>query len=319
MEPLEPVRTSQSRARVNPASLDRFHQLTSSLRYHLYTAYLIFSNNIWDTIIPGFFFGTINSFVAPRLSMGPALSLTQILVATPSMLLWSCSNVFVFCLHNQKRPENIAEDMINKPWRPIATGRLTPNQAVRLLYIVHPFCLFVAIYIGGLGPYIGFEIFCAWYNEFGGANNGLLRSICNGVGLGCLFAGPLEVATGRSMFSGKGGVWIGILMATIATTSHIQDFRDMEGDKASNRRTIPLVTGETNARILAIVGIGCWTELTCRFWSAGWLPRSICFATGVLLGSNLLLDRTNAGDIRAWKLWPIWVWTLFAIPVFQAN
>lgn len=314
----KPLNTSQSFSRAKYGSLARFRQLSTSLCYHIHTVYLTCSNNIWDIIIGGFLFGTINSFAAPHLSMGPALTVAKVLAATPGMLLWSCCNIFLFCLHNQRQPGNMAEDVLNKPWRPMASGRLTPDQAVRLLYFMHPLCFIIGMYVGGFVPYAILTFFHVWYNEFGAASNGVLKNIFNGVGIGCFFAGPLEVATGHSVFSGnaEGAVWVVLLMAAFGTTSHIQDFRDMEGDRAGGRSTIPLMMDEMTARVLAAVGVGCWTELTCRFWRAGWPQRSAPLVTGALLIANLMLDRTNAGDVRAWRLWSVWVLALMLLPIF---
>lgn len=308
---------SPSYPRAKNGSLALLRQFYSSLCYHMTTVFLTICNNIPDMVLGGLFFGTVTSFAAPQLSMGPALSPTQLLAAAPRMLLWSWSNIFMFCLHNQRQPANMGEDALNKPWRPMVSGRLSPDQAVRLLYIMHPLCLVISLCIGGFVPYAILTFFHVWYNEFGAAKDGILKSIFNGIGVACFFAGPLEVATRHSILSGnaEGIVWVGLIMALVATTSHIQDFRDMQGDKAAGRRTIPLVMDETAARVLAVAGVGCWTELACRFWGASWIQRSAAWATAALLVANLLLDRTNPGDHRAWRLWSVWVTALFFLPI----
>lgn len=296
-------------------------QQLTSFCYHIHTVYLMCSNNIWDIIIGGFLFGTINSFAAPCISMGPALTSAQVLAAAPSMLLWSCSNLFLFCLHNQRQPGNMAEDVLNKPWRPLVSGRLTPDQAVRLLYLMHPLCLAIAIHVGGFAPYAVLTFFHVWYNEFGAASNGLLKNLFNGVGVGCFFAGPLEVATRRSVLAGdaQAALWVGLLMAAVATTSHVQDFRDMRGDRAAGRCTVPLMMDEMAARVVAVVGAGGWTELACRFWAAGRLQSAAPWAAATLMMANLLLDRNHAGDVRAWQLWSVWVLGLVLLPIFSVS
>lgn len=313
----KPLAASPSYSRAKNDSLARLRQLSSSLCYHMTTVYLTICNNIPDMVIGGFLFGTITSFAAPQLSMGPVLSPTQLLAAAPRMLLWSWANIFMFCLHNQRQPGNIAEDALNKPWRPMVSGRLSPEQAVQLLYIMHPLCLVISLCIGGFVPYAVLTFFHVWYNEFGAASDGILKSIFNGIGVACFFAGPLEVATRHSVLGGNSAAvaWVGLLVGLITTTSHIQDFRDMEGDRAAGRRTIPLVMDETAARVLAVAGVGCWTELACRFWGAGWVQRSAAWATAALLVANLMLDRTNPGDHRAWRLWSVWVTALIFLPI----
>lgn len=292
----------------------------SAVPYHFRTMYLTCSNNICDIVLPSLLFGTINSLIAPRLSMGPALSWSQILAALPSMFLWSWTNLFMFCLHNQRQPDNIAEDAANKPWRPIPSGRITADQAHRLLYVLHPLCLALGLWAGGFVPYVVLTLFGLWYNEFGGADTGVLKNVINGVGLGCSFAGPLEVATGRSVFAGhaEGAVWVAILMATFGTSSHLQDFRDMEGDRLAGRKTIPLVIGDLPARLSVVVGLVFWTEVACRFWALSWAARSLSMTAEFVLLANLFMDRSQPGDSRSWRLWSVWVATLMAMPLMSS-
>lgn len=281
--------------------------------------YLTCCNNIADIVIPSLLFGTINSLIAPRLMMGPALSWSQILAATPWMFLWSWTNLFMFCLHNQRQADNIAEDAVNKPWRPIPSGRLTAEQARTLLFVLHPLCLALALWLGGFVPYAVLTAFGIWYNELGGADSGLLKNMINGVGLGCSFAGPLEVATGHSIFSGEcqGALWTVTLMAAFATTSHLQDFRDMAGDSLAGRTTLPLVMGDWPARVSVVAGLALWTEVASQFWGLGWMARSLSLTAELTLSANLFLDRSQPGDSRSWRLWSVWVATLMAMPLMS--
>ncbi|KAI0413546.1 UbiA prenyltransferase family [Xylaria grammica] len=292
----------------------------STVSFHIYTIYLVCSNNIWDIIIPGLLFGATNSHIAPFYAMGPALSVYQILAATPFMLLWSCCNIFLFCLHNQKHPDTIAEDKLNKPWRPMATGRLTPAQATRILYLMHPLCFLVALSFGGFTPYVVLTLFHLWYNELGGASNGILKNIQNAVGFCCFYTGPLEVATQHSIMNSnrQGKVWLAILAAIFATTSHAQDFRDMEGDRAAGRRTIPLVFGETPSRVCVVLAVAIWTPMACCFWEVGWKQAAWSVVAGILMTLNLLLYRTRQGDALSWKIWVVWVQGLMMIPFLRA-
>lgn len=289
--------------------------------YHSYTVYLACFSNLGDIILSGFLFGTVNSLIAPQFSMGPALSISQIFTSrrAPLMLLWSWCNIFLFCLHNQRSLETIAEDKLNKPWRPIPAGRLTPGQAKQILYFMHPLCFLVGLKIGGFWPYVILVTFHVWYNEFGGASNPILKNVHNGVGVCCFLAGPLEVATGRSVFSGKGdaAIWLLILTATLATACHTQDFRDVEGDKAAGRRTVPLVIGDLPARLLVAIMALVWTLVACVFWGV-WREGILPLAAGLIMVGNLFLRRNRMGDIHSWRLFTVWLQALVAVPVLKS-
>ncbi|KAG8158762.1 hypothetical protein KVR01_011205 [Diaporthe batatas] len=252
-------------------------------------------------------FGGLNASIASQFGMGPDRSVKEILASLPAMLPWSWSNLIIFNLHNQRGHIATAEDRINKPWRPTPSRRISSNQATWIMYCMYPVIFGVSFTSGGLGPCL-FEVFsCLWYNEWGGASDPFLKNLLNGLGFACCFAGPMEVATGHSIFCGQGkaALWLLVLAATITTTSHAQDFRDMEGDRASGRKTVPLVIGDAKGRVLLAVGILGWTFVFCWFWGVGiteWRRYIVACFSGSAMAGNFLRDRTREGDTLSWKL-----------------
>ncbi|OTB19796.1 hypothetical protein K445DRAFT_52486 [Daldinia sp. EC12] len=242
----------------------------------------------------------------------------EILLSSPKMILWSWSNLFLFNLHNQKHSAAIAEDKINKPWRPIPAGRITPRQTERIIYVMYPVIILVSSAVGGMIPCVAEAFLCLWYNELGGAADPFLKNLLNGLGYGCFLAGPLEVATRRSIFSegGKAAIWLGVLAAIITTISHTQDFRDMEGDKAAGRSTVPLIVGDSTARAIVLLGMVFGTGVVCWYWEAGWTESMIAWTSGGLMVGNLFYDRTVEGDSASWNLCSAWMFCLMLLPVF---
>lgn len=265
----------------------------------------------------GFLFGALNATVASAFAMGPTLSIRQIIASSPAMLIWSWSHLFLFNLHNQRHAPSIAEDAINKPWRPIPAGRLSPKQATQIMYYMYPVIALVSLKLGGLLPCLLEVALCLWYNELGGSSNPFLKNFLNAFGFACFFAGPLEVVTGYSIFSGdmKAALWLFILASAITTMSHAQDFRDMDGDKAVDRITIPLLIGDLNARILLAVGVTGWSAVASWFWEASLLDSLVAWVAGAAMVGNFFRDRTRKGDAVSWKLFPLWLLGLFLLPV----
>ncbi|KAI2468303.1 UbiA prenyltransferase family-domain-containing protein [Annulohypoxylon bovei var. microspora] len=265
----------------------------------------------------GYLFGALNATIADRFMMGPALTLSQIVKISPSMLVWSWSNLFLFNLHNQRHDFAITEDALNKPWRPLPSGRLTAHQATQIMYFMYPVVLSVAFTTGGMIPCLLEMVFCLWYNEWSGAANPFIKNILNGLGFASFYSGPLEVATGRSVFAGGGeaAIWLAILATSITFSSHLQDFRDMDGDRAAGRRTVPLTIGDINARLTCVLTIFASNSVACWFWGSGWIDGILAWVAGVAIMGNLLLDRTTKGDIFSWKLFPVWMLGLFLLPI----
>lgn len=283
----------------------------SALCFHVYTVYLFSRDNIKDIICMGFLFGALNASAASRISLGPPISFTGILASSPAMLLWSWSNLFLFNLHNQRHASAVAEDAVNKPWRPIPAGRLSSREATLAMYFMYLVILAICLEVGGLLPCI-FEVFLfLWYNEWGGASDPYLKNILNGLGFACFFAGPLEVATGHSVLSSNQQTvqWLLLLVGAITTTANTQDFRDMEEDRASGRKTVPLLIGDLNARLALAAGVAGWTGLACWFWGVGlaeWRVGSLSWIAGTIMAGKFSRDRTRAGDSLSWKLFPAW-------------
>ncbi|KAI5927098.1 hypothetical protein F4810DRAFT_652301 [Camillea tinctor] len=290
-----------------------------SFLYHMYTVYLFSCNNFKDIVCVGYLFGALNASIANRIGMGEALAFTQILKASPSMALWSWSNLFLFNLHNQRHPHAISEDALNKPWRPLPSNRLTSQQATQVMYCMYPLVLGISLREGGLVPCLLEAVFCLWYNEWGGAADPFLKNLLNGFGFACFFAGPLEVATGRSVFSGEGkaAIWLAMIAIGITSSSHLQDFRDMEGDRAIGRKTVPLKIGDLNARLLCVLAIGLANSVACWFWPGVWMGSAIAWIAGIAIATNLFLDRSVNGDAFSWNLFPLWMLGLFLLPVLR--
>ncbi|TRX93692.1 hypothetical protein FHL15_005368 [Xylaria flabelliformis] len=292
----------------------------SNVPYFANTLYLFVRDNLKDIVCMGYLFGVLNATIAFKFSMGPALHITEIILTTHRMILWSLSNLLLFNLHNQRHPSAVLEDRQNKPWRPLPAGRISPKQTTHLIFAMYPVILLISYKWGGMIPCLLEAFSCLWYNEWGGAADPFLKNLLNGVGFACFFAGPLEVLTRESIFSGQGkaATWLGILTACITTTVHTQDFRDVRGDRAAGRITVPLSIGDTAARLLVAVGVCGWTLAASWYWEAGKQALVAVLAGGIMV-CNLFWDRTTEGDSRTWKLWPAWIFGLFLVPVIPGR
>lgn len=321
------LRSSGLRSRAESPSAMRWHPFMHLLLlglkspvYHIYTLYLFTCNNISDIIIPSLLFASLSASVASKFSLGPDQDLTSILVSVPKMLLWSWSNLLIFNLSNQRSAASIKEDLVNKPWRPLPSGRLAPGDASRLFHCWRPTVLLISLRLGGLAPSVSIILLSYVYDERGAALNPITKNLINGLGIGSYFAGPFEVVTRRSILSGNGGaaLWLLLIMAAIVTTSHAQDLRDQEGDMAAGRETLPNMVGDMNARLLAMAGIIGWTCVAASYWGLGWIKGGTLGIAGILMAGNMLLNKTREGDMLTWRLFPLWMLSLFLMPVWAS-
>ena len=69
-------------------------------------------------VYPETAFGILGVLTGPLLTTNPDPRAMGVLWRIPKVLLWNWLNVF-FDIANQRLPQSILEDTINKPWRPI--------------------------------------------------------------------------------------------------------------------------------------------------------------------------------------------------------
>ncbi|MCJ1263668.1 hypothetical protein MMC22_003538 [Lobaria immixta] len=291
--------------------------------YHAYTLYLFTCNNLKDVVVLGYSFGVLCALCSPIFGFGPSVGLLKILCKTPEMLIWSWTHLLLFNIHNQRDPEAILEDAINKGWRPLPAKRLTTAEATRLMYAMYPVVILSSLYSGGLGSCLLEMFACLWYNEWRGAESPFLRNLLNGAGFLCFMSGPLEIlaiGSGSSLLGYPRAVqWLALLVFANITTIHTQDFRDVVGDKLRNRRTIPLAIGDASARWLVVIGVILCSCVAPAFWQVGLAGFLLPASTGLVMVFNLLWKRTLEADSFTWKLWPVWITSLFFLPLIKMG
>jgi 4-hydroxybenzoate polyprenyltransferase len=176
------------------------------------------------------------------------------LASWPALLgiaAWSCAVFFVYLLNGVT---DIDEDRINGSKRPIASGLLTPRQAIvvargaALLALVcaavHGVALLVPLVALMLLGYGYSAPSFAWKSRTNTAMAVVLAS-----GLLTYFAGWVVAQEASSrvpvlVFAAAMTAWMG-LVGTLA-----KDFSDVEGDAAAGRRSVLVTRGQAVARTL---------------------------------------------------------------------
>ena len=109
-------------------------------------------------------------------------------------ILWVWLHVLQFNLSNQLHdPE---EDIRNKPWRPLPSGRITLANVFILKYITTATCLLLSYYYSfcTLMSSASLSILIRLYHENHGDQHWLSRNLMNSVGYSCFATGGTLVA-----------------------------------------------------------------------------------------------------------------------------
>ena len=196
------------------------------------------NRDIQAIVLPGMLFTTTALFSWPY----QWVKWIPTLVAS---LLYFWLLLTCFCTSNQLK--GLEEDRINKPDRPIPSGLVSASGTLQRFYISAWLSILVSVCLE-VWVFTTLSLVCIYAHNFLGWGHHW-------------FSKNLLVATG--MFTTLGAAWQ--LVAPIPSTvwswlfflssiwlflGHIQDFRDIDGDRKVGRITFPILFGENFSRLL---------------------------------------------------------------------
>ncbi|KAG1732896.1 UbiA prenyltransferase family-domain-containing protein [Suillus paluster] len=237
---------------------------------HIMTLFLFTKSDILTTLLP------ITLFA---LAAAPHLHATRI----PDTIIWIWMHLLKFDISNQIQDPD--EDKRNKPDRPLPAGRITPQNAADLRWLLVPVCLFFSATSYGrqtLAASVCFEAFSIWYNEFGGNKTGLSKNLLTAIGYTCLEVGATIVAGSSPRIDSISARAMVFSCAVFATTLHAQDFKDEEGDRFTGRRTL-VTLFPTFARMSMMIGVPPLVIL----------PQQALESYGMVVGGRFVIYRTT--------------------------
>ncbi|KAJ4334068.1 hypothetical protein N0V87_007121 [Didymella glomerata] len=292
--------------------------------YALKTLFLFTSDQVLDTVIPGTAFGTLAALSGSTLDL-PDQRSWGILSRSLAVFIWLWLVILQFCVQNQRSSGSIAEDTINKPWRPIPSGRITSEQATTLLAWVNIVAGLLSYYLDVLPIFMVYMCLITAYNDLGGGNkSGIVRNLFCGAGFSCYFGGALSIALGPHGMSTAAWQWtLLVTFGILATTIQTQEFRDEVGDKARGRRTLITELGRERAFWTVFVTVAFWSVYTpLGFFEGGWMTALL----PVLFGGALLVTAAQAYrrgdhvlDRKLYKTWCIWMFGFCPLPLLASK
>ncbi|KAL7930101.1 UbiA prenyltransferase family [Trichoderma chlorosporum] len=253
-------------------------------------------SNFPTFVIPNTTFGILGALAGSHLADGQLPSLWQLAQAFPLVVAFNWYNVLVFDLANQRSEESVKEDLINKPWRPIPSGKITGEQTRRSMLLAVPIALALNYWLG------------------------VVRDLIISIAYGCFNHGSLQIALGsQATINQEGMTWILIISGVILTTMQVQDLKDQEGDRTRGRLPIPLLLGERFSRISITIAAAVWSCVCPLFWNLSPLAYAGPMVIGGVLMTNVLFRKTVKADDQSWKIWCLWTMSLYSLPLFRLH
>ncbi|KAI9147633.1 Digeranylgeranylglyceryl phosphate synthase [Paramyrothecium foliicola] len=269
-------------------------------------------------VVPSALFGILSALASGAdLTEGKAPLAINVLQRAPLVLLFNLANIVIWDLSNQRDPESVEEDRINKPWRPIPAGRITSNQTRRVLLVALPLVLLLNYTLGVHVDALLLLTFSFYYNDLK-ASDEMCREAVIALCYTLTNKISFQIAIGAdNAISYRGYLWVATISAVALSTMHTQDLKDQVGDKLRGRVTVPLVLGDAVARAIVAFLLPVWSFVCGLYWGNGnhWL--SLPF--GLFLAHRIWTKRTPKDDSKSWKLWSLWHMTLFFQPLLAGQ
>ena len=284
----------------------------------MHSVWLFTFSDLKTIVGPSTAFGIVTALSGSTLTKNSSPNSLAIIGRLPCVFFWVWITFLPFNIDNQRQAQAILEDRANKPWRSIPSGRLTASQAKYFMLICYPAALCASICLGAARQCVAL-IFFGWaYNDLGGADKSCItRNLINGLGYLCFTSGAAQVAARNLQFNSAAYQWFFIIGAVVVTTVQLQDTYDQDGDKSRGRWTVSLVLGDGSARWTIALPIIFWS----LFCPAYWTLNLLGFVTPLMLGSiisfRVLWVRTRTGDKNTFKLWNLWMLTMYCLPLVK--
>ncbi|KAF0445752.1 prenyltransferase UbiA [Gigaspora margarita] len=158
---------------------------------------------------------------------------------------------------------DVEEDKLNKPFRPIPSGLVTVEGARYRLIAFNIFFPTISYLIGGLPLLISALLWQAWFvthKVFNLSANALCKNCFSAFGAWIMFVVTSNLIIGTEFNVSKW--WLCkpcpfhlSVVIFVLFTLQVQDFRDQKGDKLIGRKTLPLLIGDTICRWLTVLAL----------------------------------------------------------------
>jgi 4-hydroxybenzoate polyprenyltransferase len=251
---------------------------------------------------------------------------------------WTWLHLLQFNLSNQLK--GVDEDIRNKPYRPLAAGRMSLETAEVFRWRLWWFCVaisgfggwpLVAASLGFLitgyvydetilsahwiGKSIGYVFFCSLKPRMSHASSNrgvsgystleagaalVIRSSPGPYGR-CVIAYTF-ITGGASDFDIVALLSFGLFAAILLTTLHAQDFADRVGDAAIGRVTFPILFPEAS-RIFTFASVLAWSYGLTHVWNIGPISSLIFGALGLLVAGRYYRYRTVEADTQTFVVY----------------
>ncbi|KAG8217134.1 UbiA prenyltransferase family [Butyriboletus roseoflavus] len=208
------------------------------------------------------------------------------------------------------------EDIVNKPWRPLPSGRISVTATRRLRWALLVFCLCLSAW-HGTGVVVSsaaLSLAQVLHDDVGLNSGPVLKNLMNMCGYLTFESGATMIMSSRTQFDRTSLIALLTSGLLIFTTIHAQDFPDADGDRRFGRRTLPIVAPE-GSRVYILAALPLWSIALSALWGLGPLSAIVFLCMGAFVGSQYFRFRDVKHDETSFVLYNVWLLAAHTLPV----
>lgn len=280
--------------------------------------WLLTKDDFFTFVGPNTAYGIFAALSGPLMFEQPSLPL-KLFSRLHWVIIFNWSNLLIFDLANQRLSGSVQEDLINKPWRPVPSGRMTTDDVRQVMLVAVPVVLAFNHYVLHVGPECGLILILTWlYNDLGGGDQDwVLRNVIIAMAFWLYNAGSAKVAASDlalpPTLSSVGRNWTTIVSLVILTTMHVQDLKDQAGDMKRGRRTAPIVLGDYTSRWTVAISVTFWSLACAFYWRLGIIGLGP-IGLGTIVAWRCVSLKGKRADRKTWEVWAAWTALLYSTP-----
>ncbi|KAI2615891.1 hypothetical protein GGR54DRAFT_641981 [Hypoxylon sp. NC1633] len=295
---------------------------TGNWLYHIHSIWLFTRSDLKTIVVPQTAFGIIGTLAtSPEREWLPRLA--QVLARLPLVVCVVWMNLLPFAIDNQRRPASILEDKHNKPWRTMPSGRMSGDQAKKLMLGFYVLAFGVSSALGGIRQCLALMALGYCYNHLELADwSWVTRNAINGLGFCCFASAALEVALGEPLSIGSHDIllkWLGMIVGIVFSTVQTQDMADQVGDRLRGRNSMPLSVGDGLARWITALFMVIWSVACPLYWCVGKTPLTAFMGLGLIVTCRTLAFRDVQADEATFRVWNAWMVCLYVLPLMATT
>ncbi|KAN0134222.1 Digeranylgeranylglyceryl phosphate synthase [Lactarius tabidus] len=278
-----------------------FQLIFSALKYHIHTAILFTWTDFKTMVLP------ITVFACATAPLQSFYSLLQCVV-------WIWFHLLMFNVSNQAR--SYKEDISNRPWRPLPSGRISEPNAIVLHWEMAILCVLLSFFYNRdlVTTTLCIVALTYTYNELGASSNVFGKALGTAGGYVSFEIGATTIVSADHNLDFVSVTAVVISGILIFTVIHVQDFPDVEGDKIVGRMTFPIYAPELS-RFLTLIFIVAWSIYLSWFWGVGRINTALFVSSGVYVGHRYYMYRSLEADRKSYLIFNVWLMAAHVLPL----